>query len=166
MAGGRRASAKALAKSRARPGPDSKTTTFEDVSEEVAHGFVQQFLGGQLTPAGRGKTNALSFHLRKTHESVKCSSGRYDRCYTGGSVSYYPTSQKLSIRSANSIARRGNVNLLDLWEKYQADSRPLIEQVKDHPEKFHKEKMTSGRYKGQFFQTVYNKEGYLDTWTS
>ena len=50
---------------------------------------------------------------------------------------------------------------LNLWEKYQEDSRPLIEQVKDHPEKFHKEKMTSGRYKGQFFQTVYNKEGYL-----
>ena len=50
---------------------------------------------------------------------------------------------------------------LDLWEKYKEDSRPLIEQIKDHPQKFHKEKMTSGRYKGQFFQTVYNKEGYL-----
>lgn len=107
-------------------------------------------------------TSTLSFHLTKTHESVKRRSGRFDRCYTGGSVSYYPTSRKLSIRTANSIARRGTINLLDLWEKYKEDSRPLIEQIKDHPEKFHKEKMTSGRYKGQFFQTVYNKEGYLD----
>mmetsp|Transcript_69933 Transcript_69933/g.114687 ORF Transcript_69933/g.114687 Transcript_69933/m.114687 type:complete len:207 (+) Transcript_69933:39-659(+) len=159
MAGGGRARAK---KQSQQPGPESKTTTFEDVSEEVAHGFVQQFLGGQLTPAGRGKTQTLSFHLKKAHQTVKCRSGRFDRCYTGGSVSYYPTSRKLSIRTANSIARRSTVNLLNLWEKYQEDSRPLIEQVKDHPEKFHKEKLTSGRYKGQFFQTVYNKEGYLD----
>eukprot|EP00438_Fugacium_kawagutii_P011102 Skav203173 [mRNA] locus=scaffold39:27385:29118:+ [translate_table: standard] len=167
MAWGRRRASAA----RAAPGPPhSETTSFADVSEEVAHGFVQQFLGGQLTPAGRGRTSALSFHLGKVHDSVKCRSGRFSRCYTGGSVSYYPTSQRLSIRTANSMARRGNINLLlgelhggelDLWEKYQNDNRPLIEQVRDRPEKFHKEKMTSGRYKGQLFQTVYNKEGYL-----
>jgi len=74
--------------------------------------FVHQFLGGQLTPAGKGMTSTLSFHLTKTRESVKRRSGRFDKCYAGGSVSYYPTSRKLCIRTANSIARRGTINLL------------------------------------------------------
>ena len=131
--------------------------------------FCGSTLGMIVCPAG-------CCHRYGSHRS---SSGRYGHTYTGGSVTYYPKSQKMLIRtpcdtSDSSIAarvRRGTrfskktpkqKDLLALWERFQEDSRPPWQQARENPEKFHNEKMEPGRYRGQRFRTCYNKEGYVD----
>ena len=141
------------------------TQTFQNVEEEEVRDFIQRFLSGSgsgaLKPAGKGKTEALSFHLRKRHGEHKCASGTFSRTWTSGSLTFYPSTKKLLIRMP--LKRTGvNVDILGLWTRYQKDKRPLWQQAREQPEKFHNEKMNSGRYKGQKFQTVYNKDGYLE----
>ncbi|CAK8994454.1 unnamed protein product [Durusdinium trenchii] len=148
----------------------SESRSVRDVSENDARDFVERFLSGRLTPAGgrsrsktaagevaKPKTSALSYHLPKTHGEHKCRSGRFARTYTGGGVTYYPTTQRLVLRSAS---KKSNVDIFQLWDLYQQDKRPLWQQVRERPQDFHNEKMDSGRYRNQRFKTCYKKKGY------
>ena len=70
----------------------SEQVSFHGVSEEKLRNFVTTYLAGHLRPAGKGKTQCLSFHFPKTHGEHKCRSGRFSRTYTGGSLTFNPKS--------------------------------------------------------------------------
>lgn len=139
----------------------SEQVSFHGVSEEKLRNFVTTYLAGHLRPAGKGKTQCLSFHFPKTHGEHKCRSGRFSRTYTGGSLTFNPKSGIVVFRTPRK-ERRTQFDIVKLWKSYQQNPCPLWKKVRENPSQFDKFKKDSGKYRGQRFMTVYKKESYVD----